>query len=149
MSDIEKCRTEWNKVVLDLRAKIATLTRERDDLNQLVADLTEAARERDALRTRLEEAEKQRNLLLCRIHRDGGHYIVQHGLDKAVEDADDRVAGYHPIIDIELPRLREQVKVLKEAMQEIVRFSGTHALATRVARDALNATDAAGLEVKP
>lgn len=26
--------------------------------------------------------------LLARIHRDGGHYVAQHGLDKAVEDAD-------------------------------------------------------------
>lgn len=26
--------------------------------------------------------------LLARIHRDGGHYVAQHGLNKAVEDAD-------------------------------------------------------------
>jgi hypothetical protein len=25
--------------------------------------------------------------LLARIHRDGGHYVEEHGLDKAVEDA--------------------------------------------------------------
>lgn len=33
------------------------------------------------------EASMLRNLL-ARIHRDGGHYLDQHGLDKALEDAD-------------------------------------------------------------
>ena len=31
---------------------------------------------------------KHLNNLLCRIHRDGGHYQGQHGTDKAVADAD-------------------------------------------------------------
>lgn len=30
--------------------------------------------------------------LLARAHRDGGHYIEQHGLEKAAEDADLRIA---------------------------------------------------------
>ncbi|HNC91781.1 MAG TPA: hypothetical protein PL000_22885 [Anaerolineales bacterium] len=37
--------------------------------------------------------------LLCRIHRDGGHYIAKHGLDKAVEDADIRVAEQNAALD--------------------------------------------------
>ena len=37
--------------------------------------------------------------LLCRIHRDGGHYIAEHGLDKAVEDADIRVAEQNAALD--------------------------------------------------
>ncbi|HMX92324.1 MAG TPA: hypothetical protein PLY42_13205, partial [Nitrospira sp.] len=37
--------------------------------------------------------------LLCRIHRDGGHYITEHGLDKAVEDADIRVAEQNAALD--------------------------------------------------
>jgi len=37
------------------------------------------------------EASMLRNLL-ARIHRDGGHYIEQHGLDKALEDAEAQVA---------------------------------------------------------
>jgi chromosome segregation ATPase len=36
----------------------------------------------------LAEAVLQRNNLLCRIHRDGGHYIAAHGVVKACEDAD-------------------------------------------------------------
>lgn len=39
--------------------------------------------------------------LLCRIHRDGGHYIAEHGLDKAVEDADIRVAEQNAAFDVQ------------------------------------------------
>lgn len=54
--------------------------------------------------------------LLCRIHRDGGHYIAEHGLDKAVEDADLRVAEQNAALDAQAkqepfdaddPRFRE------------------------------------------
>jgi len=39
------------------------------------------------------EADAQRlSNLLARIHRDGGHYEVEHGTDKAVADADLKVA---------------------------------------------------------
>ena len=37
--------------------------------------------------------------LLCRIHRDSGHYIAEHGLDKAIEDADIRVAEQNAALD--------------------------------------------------
>lgn len=33
--------------------------------------------------------------LLCRIHGDGGHYEAEHGTDKAVVDADIKVANDH------------------------------------------------------
>ncbi|MEY2854636.1 MAG: hypothetical protein RL030_1768 [Pseudomonadota bacterium] len=39
------------------------------------------------------EASMLRNLL-ARIHRDGGHYLEQHGLDKALEDADAQVVQW-------------------------------------------------------
>ena len=32
--------------------------------------------------------------LLARIHRDGGHYVEEHGLDKALEDADAKVVQW-------------------------------------------------------
>lgn len=32
--------------------------------------------------------------LLARIHRDGGHYVEQHGLGKALEDADAKVVEW-------------------------------------------------------
>lgn len=39
------------------------------------------------------EASMLRNLL-ARIHGDGGHYVEAHGLDKALEDADEMVAAW-------------------------------------------------------
>lgn len=39
------------------------------------------------------EASMLRNLL-ARIHRDGGHYVEQHGLDKALEDAEAKVVAW-------------------------------------------------------
>ncbi len=36
---------------------------------------------------RAADAERERDNLLARIHRDGGHYVQQHGLEKAIEDA--------------------------------------------------------------
>jgi hypothetical protein len=39
------------------------------------------------------EASMLRNLL-ARIHRDGGHYIEQHGLEKALEDAGAKVVQW-------------------------------------------------------
>lgn len=44
------------------------------------------------LAERLEAAERQRDDILARIHRDGGHYIEHHGVEKAVADADEIVA---------------------------------------------------------
>ena len=48
--------------------------------------------------------------LLARIHGDGGHYIEQHGLEKAVEGAEFLVAkwraGLKPVEDIELVHLQ-------------------------------------------
>lgn len=32
--------------------------------------------------------------LLARIHGDGGHYVEQHGLDKALEDAEAKVVRW-------------------------------------------------------
>lgn len=42
---------------------------------------------------------KQLSNLLARIHRDGGHYEVKHGTDKAVEDADLIVAKMNAAAD--------------------------------------------------
>jgi hypothetical protein len=33
--------------------------------------------------------------LLARVHRDGGHYVAEHGVDQAVFDADIIVADLH------------------------------------------------------
>jgi hypothetical protein len=44
------------------------------------------------------EASMLRNLL-ARIHGDGGHYVEQHGLEKALEDADTLVAAWRAAPD--------------------------------------------------
>lgn len=43
--------------------------------------------------------EQELNNLLARIHRDGGHYIAEYGLRKALKDADTKVAKLHATID--------------------------------------------------
>jgi hypothetical protein len=46
--------------------------------------------------------------LLCRIHRDGGHYIAEHGIRKAIDDADLRVAKLNAINDTATPPKRPE-----------------------------------------
>lgn len=41
--------------------------------------------------------------LLARIHRDGGHYVEEHGLDKALEDADAKVVAWLALSDDSTP----------------------------------------------
>ena len=48
---------------------------------------------RDPHRGSSYEANMLRNLL-ARIHRDGGHYVAEHGLEKALEDADSQVVRW-------------------------------------------------------
>lgn len=43
--------------------------------------------------------ELELNNLLARIHRDGGHYIAEHGLGQALRSADIKVAKLHATID--------------------------------------------------
>lgn len=38
--------------------------------------------------------------LLARIHRDGGHYTMKHGLEKSVADADKIVAKLNSDADV-------------------------------------------------
>lgn len=62
------------------------------------------------------EASMLRNLL-ARIHRDGGHYVEQHGLDKALEDADAQVVKW---LGAEAPAQTEAVRAkLNQAMDAI------------------------------
>ena len=46
-----------------------------------------------------QEPDQRLVTLLCRIHRDGGHYLAEHGLDKAVADADIKVAELNAMSD--------------------------------------------------
>ena len=49
--------------------------------------------------------------MLARAHRDGGHYIDEHGLGKAVEVAHERIADAY----MERDALRAEVKALEDA----------------------------------
>lgn len=41
--------------------------------------------------------------ILCRIHRDGGHYVAEHGWRKAIDDADLKVAQLNAAFDTTTP----------------------------------------------
>lgn len=78
---------KWDK----LQALARSLERENAELRRKL----EAVRELNDLRAnesreainRAETAERQLAEMLCIIHRDGGHYIQAHGVEKAYEDA--------------------------------------------------------------
>lgn len=77
--------SEWaTDKIEELRAEITVLKAERD----------EAERTRDQLQQTLYD-------LLARIHRDGGHYVVENGFEKAVEDAHELIVQAHVLQDRE------------------------------------------------
>jgi hypothetical protein len=61
-----------------------------------------------ALREAIEQAEKQEPVawqqelgnILCLIHRDGGHYISEHGWRKAIDDATLKVANLNSYMSV-------------------------------------------------
>lgn len=68
-------------------------------MNQEAMTNTAPAEPRDAHRGGDSyEASMLRNLL-ARIHRDGGHYVEEHGLDKAVDDAEVQVVYFLSLHD--------------------------------------------------
>ncbi len=70
--------------------------------------------ERDALQQEVERLRHHLSNLLARIHRDGGHYEQAVGTDRAVQDADTRVAQLNADSD-------EVVKLIEE-MQDARAF---------------------------
>ena len=78
------------------------------------------------LRQRIAELEQQLQNIAARIHRDGGHHEDEHGLDKAIEDADIIVANtYGKIEELEqqLAKMTEQAR--KEYLSAID-WAGKH-----------------------
>lgn len=65
------------------------------------------------------EWERELLNLLCRIHRDGGHYIAEHGIRKALDDADLRVAKLNAINDTAPQPKREWVGLTDEEIAEM------------------------------
>jgi hypothetical protein len=99
------------KMVAEARAettdsRVIEVERERDSEHErFVAseNLRHAGTERETKALiAYNKARDQRNNLLARIHRDGGHYVEEHGVDKACRDADLQVAeAYGRIGDLE------------------------------------------------
>lgn len=84
------CGTEYTN--LDLCNTCKELTWLREQVTTLKAERDEAVHTRDEVHHELAE-------LLARIHRDGGHYVDQHGFAKAVEDAHELVVQAHVVAD--------------------------------------------------
>ena len=77
--DADALRARLAETPADLRGRIEAAAAQREERR-----LT--ATEGEVMRDRLLD-------LLARIHRDGGHYVTEHGIEKACEDADVLVAG--------------------------------------------------------
>lgn len=90
------------------------------------AEIRRLQAENEALRTALaqqgEQPDQRLVNLLCRIHRDGGHYIAKHGIDKAVIDADVRVAQLNALTDTAAPapQTAQDVTELVEALEDLI-----------------------------
>lgn len=50
-------------------------------------------------------AVRQLNDLLARAHRDGGHYLDEHGYEKAIVDAHERIAAAYLVWDARQDRV--------------------------------------------
>ena len=129
----------------------------------LIADLTAALENApDLLRTSEEarvKAERERDDLLCRIHRDGGHYISEHGIEKACQDADVIVAtlnGQKDEAETALADMRRERDTSDAALLDCYGTLSRHAglLATRsitiaYEQDVIEAITAARSRAKP
>ena len=83
-----------SKLLLDQHAEIERLTQEVRDLRSLAAGMQDAA---DSMRADIELLHHDvAHLLelLAIIHRDGGQYVAQHGIEKACKDAGAQVSTW-------------------------------------------------------
>jgi hypothetical protein len=67
---------------------------------------------------RTETAERHLGNLLARVHGDGGHYQAEHGDDKAVSDAKERIVRERAMLD-------EAQAALREAFASVVKTKGS------------------------
>jgi hypothetical protein len=67
--------------------------------------------------------------LLARIHRDGGHYIEEHGLAKAMEDADAKVVEWLGMQQ-QTDAMRQTLRDIEEMSRSGARGTATHAKLT-------------------
>jgi hypothetical protein len=87
--------------------------------NEVLSE-SEYAEENRSLKSQLTDLREKLTNLLCRIHRDGGHYLHQHGLDKACIDADTKVADLNELSDrTSNPIAERAVEWIKEYGEEV------------------------------
>ena len=63
---------------------------------------------------RIWESERLLGNLLARIHRDGGHYTGEHGLERSTETADSKVVDWLTMEDGRQPREGSIIAALRE-----------------------------------
>jgi hypothetical protein len=97
------------EIVNSLFVEVPT-AREWDIVEALIPAITAAI---EAERKERIEVERQRDNLLCRIHRDGGHYIHDHGIRQALCDADEKVAILNAESDTWSQRLKDAEKWMR------------------------------------
>lgn len=80
-----------------------------------------------------QKLEQQRDDLLARIHRDGGHYAEENGIDKAIDDAHIKVA------ELYLQREELLAELQKIAGTDFIGVPPRHVIyqITEIAREAI------------
>lgn len=66
----------------------------------------------------IERLSAEKGEILCLVHRDGGHYIAQHGIEKAFTDALTTIYKWRDAFD-ELATLRAQLAEQEPAMAAV------------------------------
>ena len=80
---------------------------------------------------RIEELERDLLNLVCRIHRDGGHYIAKYGEAKAIADADTVAAQNNADLDAlqaDNARLREALTHSDTLLRDLPNSGGFYGL---------------------
>lgn len=137
---------EWKAANLEWMAISASMTPGRE-LMEMQAENRE---QREALENACNLAAHTHNTLanlLARIHRDGGHYMTQHGAEKAAEDADQIVAELFADRDRLAEALAVEQRIARGWQETAEKFRGerdglageverlTHRLAEQIAQN--------------
>ena len=93
--------------IMRQRALEQRIDKWRDLTMQIIHQHQQANKKIESLQTQLDN-------LLCRIHRDGGHYISEHRAEKAFNDADTKVAESYGLIDSLQARVEELEKGIND-----------------------------------
>ena len=86
-----------------------------NDASRDAAIAAAVAAEREACAAEIERLKRERHHiydLLARIHRDGGQYTAENGVEKACEDAEEQVAAWLDTIN-SVDALIEQARIAK------------------------------------